>query len=60
MIVYDAQKDIYAISTSPVIFAAMKLSKLSVIKLHKLKFLTRCFDCAAAKKQFEIISDTHE
>ena len=60
MTVYDTQKDIYAISSSSIIFAAIKLYKLSVIKLYKLKFFTQCFDCAAARKQFEIISDTHE
>ena len=31
-----------------------------LIKLYKLKFFTQCFDCAAVRKQFEIISDTHE
>ena len=60
MTVYDAQKDIYAISSSSIIFAAIKLYKLSVIKLYKLKFFAQCFDCAAAREQFEIISDTHE
>ena len=60
MTVYDAQKDLYAISSSSGIFAAIKLYKLSVIKLYKLKFFTRCFDCAAARKQFEIINGTHE
>ena len=60
MTVYDAQKDIYAISSSSIIFAAIKLYKLSVIKLYKLRFFAQCFDCAAAREQFEIISDTHE
>ena len=57
---YDAQKDIYALSSSSIIFAAIKLYKLNVIKLCKLKFFTQCFDCVVARKQFEIISDTHE
>ena len=60
MTVYDAQKDIYAISSSSITFAAIKLYKLSVIKLYKLRFFAQCFDCAAAREQFEIISDTHE
>ena len=42
------------------IFAAIKLYKLSVIKLYKLKFFTQCSDCVAARKQFEIVSDTYE
>ena len=52
MTVYDAQKDIYAISSWSIIFAA--------IKLYKLKFFIQCFDCAATRKQSEIICDTHE
>ena len=60
MTVYDAQKDIYAISSSSIIFATIKLYKLSVIELYKLKFFTQSFDCAAARKQFKIICDTHE
>ena len=48
---YDAQKDIYAVSSSSIIFAA--------IKLYKIEFFTQCFDCADARKQFGIISDTH-
>ena len=51
MTVYYAQKNIYAISGLSIILAA--------IKLYKLKFFTQCFNCAAARKQFEIISDTH-
>ena len=31
-----------------------------VWELYKLTFFIQCFDCTAAKKQFEIISDTHE
>ena len=58
MTVYDAQKYIYAISSSSIIFVAIKLYKLSVIKLYKLKFFAQYFDCAAARKQFEIICDT--
>ena len=57
MTVYDAQKDIYAISSSSIIFATIKVYKLSVIKL---KFFTQCFDCPAARKKYEIIRDTHE
>ena len=57
MTVYDAQKDIYAISSSSIIFATIKVYKLSVIKL---KFFTQCFDCPAARKKYEIIGDTHE
>ena len=60
MTVYDAQKDIYAISSLSIIFAAIKFYKISVIKLYKLKFFTQCFDCAVAGKQFEMISDTNE
>ena len=52
MTVYDAKKDMYAISNSSIIFTAFKL--------YKLKFFTQCFDCAAVRKQFEIIRDTHE
>ena len=52
MTVYDAQKDIYAVSSSSIIFVA--------IKLYKLKFFSQCFDCAAVRKQLDIISDTHE
>ena len=52
MSVYDAQKDINAISSSSIIFTA--------IKLYKLKFFTQCFDWEAARKQFETIIDTHE
>ena len=46
MTLYDAQKDIYAISGWSIIFAAIKLYKLSIIKLYKLKFFTQCFDYA--------------
>ena len=60
MSVYDAQKHIYAISSSSIIFDTIELYKPSVIKLYQLKFFTQCFDCAAAKKQFEKINDKHE
>ena len=60
MSVYDAQKHIYAISSSSIIFDAIELYKPSVIKLYQLKFFTQCFDCAAAKKQFEKVNDKHE
>ena len=46
---HDVQKDIYPISNCSIIFAA--------IKLYKHKFFTLCFDCAAARKQFESICE---
>ena len=57
MTVFDAQKDIHAISSLSIIFAAIKLYKLFLYFNFWKEFQVQRFDCAAARKQFEIISD---